>query len=123
MNALGPLYHWSPRERRLKILHSGLLPLQRNVLGPVFHGLDGEDDGRGEFLQPAVCLSPTPATAWAYSHGAWKTEGVFDLWEVRLDHTDEVHILPMWGDHIVEVRVHNRIPKSRLIWIGERTVP
>ncbi|OZF47553.1 hypothetical protein CH292_19200 [Rhodococcus sp. 14-2470-1a] len=74
----------------------------------------------GEFVQPGVCLSPDPATAWAYSHGAWRTPGTFDLWQLWLADEDEVHVLPQWGHRIVEVRVHNRIKKSRLVWIAER---
>jgi hypothetical protein len=79
----------------------------------------GDDE---EYVQQSVSFSPDPATAWAYSHGTWGTVGVFDLWQAWLQPSDEVHILPMWGGRIVEVRVHNRIVKSRLTWVGERTV-
>lgn len=123
---LGPLYHWSPRERLSSIRRSGLMPGKRNIAGPVWHGLDDtgtpHDDGRGEFLQPGVCLAPSPAAAWDYSHGAWRSKGTFDLWQLTLEPADEVHILPQWGAQLIEIRVHNRIKKSRLIWVGERTV-
>ena len=79
-----------------------------------------EDDD--EFRQGGVCCSTDPATAWAYSHGAWRSVGTFDLWEFLLDPADEVHVLPMWGGRIIEVRVHNRIKKRRLLWVAERTV-
>lgn len=127
-SSLGPLYHWSPRERLNGIKRLGLMPGKRNISGPVYHGTnpDGstivDDDGVAEFLQRGVCFSATPARAWDYSHGAWRTKGTFDLWMVELESSDEVHILPQWGGTIVEVRVHNRIPKSRLVWVGERTV-
>jgi len=125
---LGPLYHWSPRSRLGGIKRLGLMPGMRNAHGRVLHGVDedGEqirgDDGSVEFRQDSVCFSPTPVRAWNYSHGAWKTTGTFDLWSVVLIPTDEVHILPQWGSTIVEIRVRNRIPKSRLVWVGERTV-
>ncbi len=117
---LGPLYHWSPRDRLASIRRLGLVPGRRNIAGPTYH--DPDDPDAGEFLQPAVCFALDPATAWAYSHGTWKSTGSFDLWQAWLEPTDEVHILPLWGDRIVEVRVHNRLKKSRLHWIGERTV-
>ncbi len=113
---LGPLYHWSPRTRLNSIKRLGLVPRQRRV-SPT-EG-DDEDDG---FRQDGVCFSLDPATAWAYSHAVFKVPGIYDLWQVWLEPTDEVHVLPMWGDRIIEVRVHNRIRKARLHWIGERTL-
>lgn len=38
-----------------------------------------------------------------------------------LDPGDEVEVKTVHGTELLEVRVHNRIPKSRLSWIGERT--
>lgn len=125
--SVGPLYHWSPRARLNGIKRLGLMPGQRNISGPVYHGVndDGsrieDDDGSVEFRQQMVCFSPDPATAWRYSHGAWGSKGKFDLWQVELIPSDEVHILPNWGGEIVEVRVNNRIKKSRLTWVGERS--
>ena len=117
---IGPLYHWSPRDRLASVKRSGLLPGKRNAHGPVFH--DPDDPELGEFLQQAVCLAPSPAGAWSYSHGTWRTTGTFDLWQVELEPTDAVHILPNWGGESVEVRVANRIHKARLKWVAERTV-
>ena len=129
MSYLGPLYHWSPRDRLSSIKRLGLVPGRRNIQGPLWHGaptdpnVDGNHDiGAGEYRAEHVCFSPDPDTAWRYSHAIWRSTGAFDLWMVRLEPTDEVHVLPMWGDRIVEVRVRNRIKKSRLRWIGERTV-
>lgn len=125
---LGPLYHWSPRDRLKSIKRQGLVPGKRNVAGPRWNGTeddpnidDNRDLGAGEFRQAGVCFSPSPATAWGHSHGCWRSVGTFDLWQVDLIDTDEVHVNPQWGATIIEVRVHNRIPKSRLIWVGERT--
>lgn len=124
---LGPLYHWSPRDRRASILRLGLVPGRRNFHGPVFNGPGVDENGEdivvpGEWRANYVCLGTTPVRAWKYSHGAWKSTGTFDLWSATLEDSDEVHVNPFWGDRIIEVRVHNRIPKSRLIWVGERTV-
>lgn len=116
MNSLGPLYHWSPRNRLTGINRRGLVPGQRN-----HHGATRNDDGT-EFRQPAVCASPDPATAWAYSHGAWNSTGTFDLWQFWLVDGDDVEVRRMWGARIVEVRVHNRIRKARVVWVAERTV-
>lgn len=124
---LGPMFHWSPRPRRRQIDRYGLVPGRRNVAGPVWQpprpkDLDPDEPWPSEFRQRGICCSPDPATAWAYSHGAWCSVGAFDLWQFWLVSADEVHILPMWGDRIVEVRVMNRIRKARLLWVGERTV-
>lgn len=125
---LGPLYHWSPRDRLPSIKRHGLMPGRRGFNGPLFHGTpdnpntENVDLGEGEWLAPWVCFATTPVRAWEYSHGAWRSKGTFDLWSVVLLDSDEVHINPMWGSTIIEVRVHNRIPKSRLVFVGERTV-
>jgi hypothetical protein len=126
-DSLGPLYHWSPRERLGGIKRLGLIPGRRNITGPLFKGPGVDDDGEpitvpGEWRAPWVCFSPTPVRAWEYSHGRWRSVGTFDLWSVVLEPSDDVHIQPLWGSNIMEVRVHNRIPKSRLVWVGERTV-
>ena len=126
-DTIGPLYHWSPRDRLKSINRQGLMPGKRNIAGPIYHGTPdnvneaNEDLGAGEFVRNGVCFSTSPATAWNYSHGCWKSSGTFDLWQVDLIDSDEVHVNPQWGARIIEVRVRNRIPKSRLTWIGERT--
>ncbi len=117
---LGPLFHWSPRERLPSIKRLGLVPRRLNLVNDTSYV--NEVTGKREvYRQDSISFSTTPATAWNYSHAVWKSEGTFDLWEVYLIETDEVHVNPMWGDRIIEVRVHNRIPKRRLIWVGERT--
>ena len=116
MSELGPLYHWSPRTRLASIKKLGLVPRRPRVSHT--EG-DDEDDG---FRQDGVCFSLDPTTAWNYSHGVFKVPGTYDLWQVWLAPKDEVHILPMWGGRVIEVRVMNRIFKSRLHWVGERTL-
>lgn len=120
MSDLGPLYHWSPRERRKGIERYGLMPGKSNMHGSKsLNPVTGDEE---EFLQSGVCFSLDPITAWNYSHGVWKSTGVFDLWQVWLEPTDEVHVLPMWGGRITEIRVHNRIMKRRVKHVGERIV-
>jgi hypothetical protein len=121
MSDLGPLFHWSPRERLKSIQRLGLMPGRLNV-SPHYHWDEDGNETKQPYRQDSVSFSLDPATAWAYSHGAWRSEGTFDLWMVILSSEDEVHVNPMWGGRITEVRVHNRIMKRRLIWIGERTV-
>lgn len=114
---LGPLYHWSPRTRLASIKRLGLVPGRLTVT----HKEGGaEDDG---FRQSAVCFATDPTTAWNYSQAVFKVPGTYDLWQVWLEHTDSVHVLPMWGARVIEVRVANRIFKRRLHWVGERTIP
>lgn len=123
---LGPLFHWSPRSRLPSIKRLGLVPGKRNLGGPTFNwNEDGEEDRRmGEFRHRAVCFGTTPHMAWSYTHHAYRdVGGTFDLWEVYLQDGDEVYVLPQWGPLIREVRIYNRIKKSRLIWVGERTLP
>jgi hypothetical protein len=108
------LYHWSPRPRRKQILRYGLRPLQRSTC------TFSEDD---EFRQPMVCTTTSAAEAWSLSAGIFGKPGqTWDLWEVYVAQADEVHIQPYWGNRIIEVRVANRIPKSRLWWVGDRTI-
>lgn len=127
--SLGALYHWSPRDRLSSIKRLGLVPGKRNITGPLYHGTpenlenwENEDLGAGEFFQSGICFATDPASAWSLSHGVFRVLGTYDLWQVSLVDADSVEILPQWGARIREVRVRNRILKSRLIWIGERTV-
>jgi hypothetical protein len=128
VNNLGPLYHWSPRNRLNGIKRQGLMPGKRNIGGPVYHGkhddpnLNNADLGTGEYRQESISFSLDPVTAWSYSHEVFQSKGTFDLWLVHLIDSDEVHILPSWGGNLVEIRVTNRIRKARLHWVGERTV-
>lgn len=133
MMDIGPLFHWSPRDRLDRIKRLGLMPGQAGVhavevqeridrLKVVTEDEDGDhiESALAEWRAGWVCASLDPATAWNYSHGAWRSVGTFDLWQFWLEPTDEVHINPMWGGQIIEVRVHNRIRKGRLTWVGER---
>ncbi|WP_032376707.1 hypothetical protein [Rhodococcoides fascians] len=117
MLLLPDLFHWSPTSRRKGIIRSGLLPEAKNSDGGEYGGIT---DGR-----PMNCMSGDPATAWRYlphtkeqiaEHASW------DLWQVHLAESDEVHVLPVWGRHLHEIRVANRIPKSRLTLLATRVL-
>jgi hypothetical protein len=47
----------------------------------------------------------------------------WDLWQVNLSDTDEVHIRPDFGWDIKEVRVHNAIGPDRVWWVATRSEP
>lgn len=118
MTDLGPLYHWSPRERLESIKWEGLAPGKPN-----FHGSEYTNPVSGElehYFQDSLSFSLDPATAWNYSHGCWASEGAFDLWMVILEPTDDIQVRTTRGARIHEVRVANRISAKRLNWIGAR---
>lgn len=108
-----PLYHWSPADRRKQITRYGLRPGCRPTIGTVSTVTDGRH---------MLCLSSSPSAAWGLS-GAVGCRAVsgWDLWQVHLTDSDEVHILPTWGAWVTEIRVANRIPKSRLWYVAHRS--
>lgn len=119
-------YHWSPVACRAKIRRRGLRPATETAVWtrPVPAGTRGhfyEEDGAETVL--AVCLGTTPSTAWALSGAITADRGSeWDLWEVELAEEDEVHFRPEAGGRLDELRVVNRIPKSRVWHVGVRTV-
>jgi hypothetical protein len=104
---LGPLFHWSPLDRRESILKEGLVPGSNSL------------HGSGVFY---VCLGMNPRRAWQLSGDTdWGSEeDDWDLWQVTLRDTDEVRIRAEYGPEIWEVKVHNVIPPDRLWWVGAR---
>lgn len=122
---LGPLYHWSPVERRASIRKRGLKPRTPTLVAmhpvPVNLGHIETDDELCSHL--AVCLGTSPATAWALS-GVWSAErgSTWDLWEVVLDGTDEAHVRCEMGGELAEVRVLGPIPRGRIWHVGSRVV-
>lgn len=121
---LPPLYHWSPRDRRLSIQKYGLMPGKKSTC---ISGLpeDEEDEltvASRNWRAPYVCLSTSPRMAWSLSGDIFgEPQQLWDLWEVRLESSDEVHIRPTFGPRIEEIRIHNRIHKRRVWWTAERT--
>lgn len=110
---LGPLYHWSPVERRKAIRVEGLRPYSEPTVST------------GPERYPSISLSPTPSMAWGLSGDmGWATEiEDWDLWQVNLPDGAETHIRPFWGDKIEEIKVHTPIPANHLWHVGTRTVP
>ncbi len=117
---LPALYHWSPTDRRKQIIRRGLVPGSRPTVSTVSTVGGADESGSGRHM---VCLGPDPATAWSYSGGLPWLKGTlsWDLWQVHITDGDEVHVMPFWGRGLMEIRVANRIPKSRLIYLGTRT--
>jgi hypothetical protein len=110
---LPALFHWSPTDRRKQIIRYGLRPGCRPTIGTAKTVTDGRH---------MICLGTTPSAAWGLSGAmpwACDVDG-WDLWQLQLVDTDEVHINPMGGCVVEEVRVANRIPKSRIWWVGSR---
>lgn len=72
----------------------------------------------------AVCLGTSPSHAWGLCGAIWGERGsTWDLWQVNLEEGDKVITMPSDAGHrLGEVRVLNRIPKSRAWLVGARTV-
>jgi len=111
---LPALYHWSPVERRSEIRKDGLRPHEQAVT-----------HSDPALTSPYLCFSPTPSCAWSLSGAMEWTSEVdgWDLWQVRLEEGDEVHIRPDFGPTIQEVKVYTPIPSNRLWYVGERHTP
>lgn len=122
-SSTGPFYHWSPRSRLSGIRREGLMPGKPSVGGNVYPlGANGaEDRTKPPWRQNSVSASPDPATAWTYLGPARRVGGAFDLWQFWLAPEDKIVRRRRENGVVVEVRVGNRIRKSRLHWIGERT--
>lgn len=125
---LPDMYHWSPIAARAGIIRHGLKPRTYTAISshPFPRGTKAGHlltDVVDETIR-TVCLSATASTAWRYSGGINGQRGsVWDLWEVRLSSDDdEIHVEPMRGYVLDEVRVANRIPKSRVWHVATRTV-
>lgn len=103
---LATLYHWSPVARRPAILNEGLRPSCKTTL-------DSSPSGE-------VCLSASPAQAWELSGDLGLVSGQWDLWQVTIAETDEVHVLPQWGPRVREVRVRGLIPADRCWLVASR---
>lgn len=102
------LYHWAPRSIRKKILREGLQPRKPSRCG--------------EWKPPYLCFATSPSFAWALS-GHTRGDEEWDLWmcwssdftkvTVRSDHR---------GKHPAEYRTKEGIRKSKLWYVGSRTI-
>ena len=115
------LYHWSPERCRKGIEKRGLRPTCPTAGAYTPEGWVAEDDDALTFN--AVCLGTSPSHAWSLSGDLIAGYGeTWDLWQVALDDDDAVHPLPFHGWRLDEIRVANRIPKSRVWFVGSRTI-
>ena len=109
------LFHWSPTRHRKSITRLGLRP--STARASAFRPSD-DDEAVG-----AVCLGTSPSHAWSLSGAIFGEVGdEWDCWQVALDDGDAVYPLPFYGNRLKEVRVANRIPKSRVWLVGSRTM-
>jgi hypothetical protein len=111
---LPALYHWSPRANRNDIRDHGLKP---------YASMRGAPEEQWAMGCGCICLAAEPSQAWRLSgdiDGASPDTEEWDLWEVRLADTDEVHVRAEFGQDIKEIRVMNTIPADRLWWVGVR---
>lgn len=122
---LAPLYHWSPGSRRRQIVRYGLKPTCPTAVVYGAGVIPGTANGRRladeDASRPMVCLGTSPSHAWALSGEIMADKGEsWDLWQVVLGETDEVHPLPFFGHRLDEIRVANRIPKGQVWLVGQR---
>lgn len=106
-------FHWAPSGRRRSIERVGLVPGRRSP-APVF-------DVDGEWRAPYVCLALDPVYGGALSFEYSGVPGeVWDLWQVWLHPDDDARGRRDGGRHLIEIRVHNRIPKRRVALVASR---
>lgn len=105
---LSPLYHYSPHDRYGSILRYGLRA--------------GQPPTVSSCAQQHICLGPDPREAWRISGAmSWVSDvESWDLWQVELDETDEVHVRSEYGPTVREIMVRGVIAPQRLWWIGRR---
>ena len=109
---LPPIYHWSPRGRRAAIETSGLEIRKEAVTHT-----------DSELVVPYLSFSPDPARAWQLSGAISSEVDEWDLWQIWVGPQDEVVIRPNFGPEIHEIKVYGGIPRDRLWFVGERSVP
>lgn len=117
---LETLFHWSPHDRFHAISMHGLAPYTPPRIETI-----NEELGTKVAGWPYICLGTTPSSAWSLSGDMDEETEVdgWDLWQVNLVDTDEVHVRSEWGPVIHEVRVHNAIGADRIWWVATRTPP
>jgi hypothetical protein len=101
------LYHWSPRDRRGRILRHGLRIEQLNVITSEPHPRRG------------LCFCDDPARAWRLSADMGPRGSLWDLYLVYVRPDDKGKWQPHYEGCIPEYRIYNDIPKTHVLWIGE----
>lgn len=104
------LYHWSPVERRSKILRYGL---RTNVPSRC-----------GEWKPPYICFSDSPSMAWILSANMADTPGEWDLWMMWSNVPSKLtrrNDLKNGRGRPTEWRVSESIPKRAIWYVGQRS--
>ncbi len=106
------LYHWAPSARRRSIQRLGLVPGRLNVTG--------------ELRPPYVCFADNPVLAWSLSGRMHPEIPEWDLWMVFAGHVEVRRRIDTFSDtgrrYVLEYRVHDRIPKRHVRYVGTRAV-
>ena len=108
------LYHWSPTKNRKSILHDGLCPLK-----PA--NLDGNDPANEGFRATNICFTRSPSASWALSATVIGKAQSYDLWMVWSDVKPYKTLTcdsSIWT--LTEYRIFERIPKSKIWYVGTR---
>lgn len=102
------LFHWSPTERRRRIIRYGLLPSSPSTTNPC--------EG---WVAPYICFGVSPAWAWALSAAFSPHIESWDLWQVW--RADLPRNKAVWDEgRIKEVRSFERVYKRHLWYVGSR---
>lgn len=108
------LFHWSPTDRRQRIIRRGLVP--------------GSWSTDRLWRPPFVCFSANPELAWALSADTPRGHTVesWDLWATWTDDlTGFEEIVDRYPDtgreYVKEYRVYERVWKRDLWFVGTRT--
>lgn len=106
---LHPLFHWAPSSRRSSIVADGLRTLA--------------EPSCSSQPYPYVCCCPSPSMAWALSAATCPQAATdWDCWQIVLNPSDHVEVLPIWGNRIEEVRIHGHVGPDQLWRVGSRPI-
>lgn len=99
-------YHWSPMDRRKRILRLGLTTncISRD----------------GCWRPPYVCLAPYPQLAWNLSGGMSALVNFWDLWQVDVREQTGYEEIYFDNGNLKEIRVYERIYKRNVWYVGTR---
>lgn len=74
------------------------------------------------YLHPYICLSTSPSAGWSLSGDARGRDDIheWDLYQVVINHNDDIEIRSDLGPCINEVRTFTAIPTDRIWWVARR---
>lgn len=105
---LGPLFHWSPADRRADIENNGLLPSRDPTINTKRH--------------PYIYFGFDPADAWRLSGDMPGAQSIvtWDLWQVAISPDDVLDIRAEFGADFHEVKLRRAVPRDRMWWVARR---